>query len=77
MVLAATLIGGAMLSVLMVMAAMVAIKVEKSAYATTFAIVAAVCVLAPPLIVGTVMEMMWRLAQKSRPDFPPAARPET
>ncbi len=58
------LIGGAMLSVLMVMATIVAARAGENSYALAFGTTAGACILLPPLIVGLVMEKMWRLDQQ-------------
>ena len=55
------LIGGAMLSVLMVMATIVAADTGEKGYALAFGSMAGACIVLPPLIVGLVMEKMWQL----------------
>ena len=55
------LIGGAMLSVLMVMATIVAAGAGEKGYALAFGSMAGACIVLPPLIVGLVMEKMWQL----------------
>ena len=62
------LIGGAMLSVLMVLATIVAARAGENGYALAFGSMAGACILLPPLIVGLVMEKMWQLDQQYHAD---------
>ena len=55
------LIGGAMLSVLMVLATIAAAGAGENGYALAFGSMAGACIVLPPLIVGLVMEKMWQL----------------
>ena len=55
------LLGGAMLSVLMVMATTSAAGAGEKGYALAFGSMAGACIVLPPLIVGLVMEKMWQL----------------
>ena len=59
--LSTSIIGGAMISVLMIMAAVVAVGANENGYALFFGLMAGACIALPPLVVGFVMEKMWRL----------------
>ena len=67
-VLITALIGGAMLSVLMTLAAVVAAGTGENGYAFAFGSMAGACIVLPPLIVGLVMEKMWQLDQQYHAD---------
>ena len=63
-VLITALIGGAMLSVLMIVAA----GTGENGYAFAFGSMAGACIVLPPLIVGLVIEKMWQLDQQYHAD---------